>query len=110
MNVEFAIVSAIYIFIGAVIIVALRAMTRYFKERTGYDPDIKDAIIVFEFCVIIMLTLLVLLYDTSLTRYSQGVTYLDLQYNMTLIHLFSAIIILIITIQYLVLFKEFVTR
>lgn len=107
---DFLLLSAIYILIGVIIITCLRSMTRWIKTKTGYNPDRKDAIMVFQFGVMIMLTLLVLLYDASLTRFSRGVTYLDLQWNMTVIHLFSAIILLIITIQYLVLLKEFISQ
>ena len=107
---DFLLLSAIYLLIGLIIISCLRSMTRWIKARYELDPDRKDKFIVFQFGVMIMLTLLVMLYDSSLTRYSQGVTYLDLQWNMTVIHLFSAVILLVITIQYLVLFKEFVTQ
>jgi len=107
---DFLLLSAIYILIGIIIISCLRSMTRWIKTKTGYNPDRKDAIMVFQFGVMIMLTLLVMLYDASLTRFSRGVTYIDLQHNMTIIHLFSAVILLVITLQYLVLFKEFVTQ
>lgn len=107
---DFLVLSAIYILIGLIIISSLRSMTRWIKARYEIDPDRKDKFIAFQFCVILMLTLLVWLYDTSLTRFSSGVTYLDLMYNMSIIHIFGVVIIFIISIQYLVLLKEFITQ